>query len=132
MTSFIGHGTIDWLRGLQAGFYPATCSISRYTETNTPDGVEHAWSTVASDIPCRVDVRQTASLEGAGQGGVIERSVSAWVLWLPALTDVTERDRVTVGAPDGRVFEVQQVGAKPSSYETTRRLLCALIDEGTV
>jgi len=123
----IGQGTIDWLRGLQAGFYPASCSILRYAETNTPDGVEHAWSPVASSVPCRVDARTSTGQEGADATGAVERSISAWTLWVPFLTDVTEHDRVTVDPPDGRTFEVNVAVAKPSSYETTRRLACSLV-----
>ena len=70
--------------------------------------------------------RQTAS-EGPDSAGLF-RAISEWIVHLPALTDVTERDRLTVtGAdrPDGRTFEIVMVGQQ--SYEVERECRCALV-----
>jgi head-tail adaptor len=110
---------LDWLRSLQNGFLPDVCAVSRYVETNTADGVVQDWQTVASGLPCRISSRTSAASEGAG-GAAQTRAVSDWLIWLPALTDVTVRDRLVVGA---RTFEVARVVGE--SYETARACSCS-------
>lgn len=117
---------LDFLRTVSEAFLPQTCAVSRYTETNTPDGVEEAWSTVATGIRCRVSTgAATAAVENAGSSGSLSLAVSEWTIWLPYDTDVTARDRLAVDPPDGRVFEVARVGIR--SYEVVREVLCALV-----
>jgi head-tail adaptor len=121
---------LDWLRSIQALFYPTTCSVLRYTETNTADGVSQDWAVHLAAVPCRVDTRRGIGIETTGMESSALRARSDWRIWLPFDTDVTVNDRVTVDAPDGRTFEVSEVAAKPTSYETTRLLTCVLIGEG--
>jgi head-tail adaptor len=115
------------LRARSAAFLPDTATISRYTETSTADGVVHTWQALG-DAACRVSPLASSGAESAGSTGGVLRAVSEWVVWLPALTDVTERDRLTVHGSDRtdeRVFEVSRVGQR--SYEVARECLCALV-----
>jgi hypothetical protein len=98
---------IDMLRTLQGQFQRDTCSVSRGTETVTGDGTAVTWAAIATGVPCRVS--PDASLQ----------SVAQWTIWLPALQDVTVKDRIVFGA---RTFEIARVGAR--SYETVRELIC--------
>jgi hypothetical protein len=110
---------LDWLRGLQDANLPDACDISRYTETNTADGVTQGWATVSTGIPCRISSRTLAATEGTGAGAQT-RALSDWLVWLPALTDVTVKDRLVVGA---RTFEVERVAGE--SLETARACSCS-------
>lgn len=115
---------LDSLRGLQGRFLPSLAAVARYTETATADGTEQTWSMIASNVPCRVSPLAAAAIEAlAGAGGIT--AVSQWTIWLPAATDVTERDRITVAPPDSRTFEVSRVGIR--SYETARECICRLV-----
>lgn len=114
---------LDALRRTSLLFLPQRCSVQRYTETNTPDGVEHAWTNIASGVPCRVSPRARTALERAAEG--VERAVSEWTVWLPAGTDVTVRDRLAIDPPDGRTFEAERVGTR--SYEVAREILAVLV-----
>src|SRR5262245_1771834 len=121
-----------WLRGISAAFLPDLAAIERYTETSTAEGVEQGWATIATGIPCRVSPSGANAVERAGiqgpSGGGVVRSLSEWTVWLPALTDVTERDRIVVTGTDrtdGRVFEINRVGER--SYESTRECICSLL-----
>ena len=116
---------LDWLRSLQDDNLPDACDISRYTETNTPDGVTQGWATVAAGVPCRISSRTTAGSEGVGAAAQ-ERAASDWLVWLPALTDVTVRDRLLVhstGPGPARTFEVERVVGE--SLETARGCGCS-------
>lgn len=119
---------LDWLRGLQSAWLPDVATIRRYTETSTPDGIEHAWTDVATDVPCRVSPLASQAVEGLAAEGAVLRGVSSWVIWLQALTDVTVKDRLVVAGADradGRTFEVERVGER--SYETARECVCRLL-----
>jgi hypothetical protein len=108
-------------------FLPDTCTLSRYTETSTSDGVVHTWQPLG-DAACRVSPLASSGAESAGSTGGVLRAISEWVVWLPALTDVTERDRLTVHGSDRtdeRVFEVSRVGQR--SYEVVRECLATLV-----
>jgi hypothetical protein len=96
--------------------------IARYTETSTSDGVEQAWSIIASDVPCQVWPSGISAAEAVGAASQL-RALSAWTVRLPALTDVTVRDRITVA--DGRVFDAQRIDAR--TYEAARDCICELV-----
>jgi head-tail adaptor len=109
---------LDWLRGLQEDNLPDACDISRYTESNTADGITQAWTTVAAGVPCRISSRTVSASEATGAGGQL-RALGDWRIWLPALTDVTVKDRLAVGP---RTFEVERVEGE--SNETARACSC--------
>jgi hypothetical protein len=124
----ISPGLLDYLRSVQQIAMPDTAAILRYTEVNTPDGVEQGWQVVASGIPCRVDAHRMTAGELLGAGGAVLQSVSSWAVHLPALTDVTVKDRITVTFTETgatRTYEVSDVGEQ--SYETERDCACALV-----
>lgn len=110
---------LDYLRDIQDGYLPDRCDVSRYVESYTADGPVQEWQTTLTDIPCRISSRTTTAAEGVG-GAAQQRAVSDWLLWLPAETDVTVRDRLVVGA---RTFEVERVVGE--SYETARACACS-------
>jgi hypothetical protein len=115
------------LRARSAAFLPDTATIARYTETSTSDGVLHDWVAIG-EAACRVSPLASSGAESAGSTGGVMRAVSEWTVWLPALTDVTERDRLTIHATDRtdeRLFEVARVGQR--SYEVIRECLCTLV-----
>lgn len=115
---------MPWLRSVSESFLPQTCAVSRYAETNTPDGVEHDWSDIATGIPCRVSPRAGTAAENVGDA--LSAAVSEWTVWLPFGTDVTRRDRLVIAAPDGRTFEAFRVGIR--SYEAVREVLAVLVE----
>jgi hypothetical protein len=120
---------LPWLRSLQESCLPDVADLLRYTETNTADGVEQGWATVASGIPCRVSTRGRSAVGERLLAGVGIQAQTEWTLWFPAGSDVDERDRVTVTGsdrPDGRTFEVSRVGER--TYESVRELLCQLVE----
>jgi uncharacterized protein DUF6093 len=125
----ISPGLLDYLRSLQELLFPDTCAILRYTETNTPDGPTADWQPIATGLPCRVDQHRMTAAERLGGTGAVLQSVSDWIIHLPAHTDVTPLDRVTITGsdrPDGRTFEVTSVGEQ--SYETARECACVLLE----
>jgi head-tail adaptor len=109
---------VDFLRSLSNTLLPDVCSIQRATDTVTGDGTSQSWANVATGVACRVSARGRSASESVGGAGAL-RAATAWTIWLPALTDITVRDRIVVGS---RAFEVQRVDAK--SYETGRAALC--------
>jgi len=96
---------------------PETAQILR--RTLAPDGAlgfTESWTVVAA-VPCRI---APASAEDAERAGVSRTGAAvAWVLTVPAWTDVLPADRITAG---GRTFEVATV-LGPNSYELGRRVL---------
>lgn len=120
--------TLDWLRGISAAFLPDAAAISRYTETNGPDGVAQSWTTIASGLPCRVSPIGAAAVERPGEGASVVRNVSEWRICCEWDADITELDRVTITGsdrPDGRTFEVNRVGER--SYCAALELICTLV-----
>jgi hypothetical protein len=109
---------IDMLRTLQGQFQRDTCSVSRGTETVTGDGTAVTWAAIATGVPCRGSPRCAGTGETLGADASLQ-SVAQWTIWLPALQDVTVKDRIVFGA---RTFEIARVGAR--SYETVRELIC--------
>lgn len=119
--------SLTHLRAIQNGYLTDAATISRYTETSTPDGIEQAWTPIITGLACRVSRPQRASAERAGEGAVL-RAVAEFVIWLPFGTDVTARDRITITGsdrPDGRTFEVESVSEKTN--ETARACGCVLV-----
>jgi Phage head-tail joining protein len=109
------------LRARQNAFLPDRAAIQRYVTVESGDGGQAVWSDVLTDVPCRVSPLASGVSEAIGAAAGIA-AVSQWTIWLVAETDVTERDRIVVGA---RTFEAQRVGAR--SYETVREVICQLL-----
>lgn len=109
---------LDFLRSLSNQFLPDVCTIQRYTETATGDGTSQSWSDLATGVACRVSPLASGASEALGADQSLQ-SVAQWTIWLPAGTDVTDKDRIVVGS---RTFEVARVGAR--SYEVSRELIC--------
>jgi hypothetical protein len=114
---------MSWLRGIAEQFMPDTAAIARYTSVSTSDGIEQTWSVIATGLPCQVWPIGISAAEAVGATGGL-RALSTWNVRLPALTDVTHLDRISVS--DGRTFEVQE--AQPRSYEAARDCICKLMD----
>jgi hypothetical protein len=120
---------MPWLRGIAEAFLPDLADVQRYTEVSTSDGMTQTWTTVLTDVPCRVSPRSSSATEGVAPGGGVVRALSSWVVVVPWTTGVTGRDRVTVHGSDRtdeRTFEVLRVGER--SYEASRELLCELVE----
>lgn len=98
-------------------------TISRPTSTaDGQGGKTAAWSVIATDVPARIAPPPRAAsseMEIAGRLG----AATPVIVNLPALTDVTLRDRVTIL---GRVLEVVEMAA-PRSWEFAREVICAEI-----
>lgn len=109
---------VELLRSLSNQYLPDTCAISRNTPTQTGDGQTDVWANVATGVACRVSPLASGSNEGLG-GAEGLAAVNQWTIWLPALQDVTVRDRIVVGS---RTFEIARVGAR--SYEVIREVIC--------
>lgn len=96
---------------------PDTAQVQR--ATRTPDGMggfTETWTTVAT-VACRIAPTGNAPAEQVVAERVTDRVL--WTLTLPAATDVTAADRITVGS---RTFEVVGV-LSPRSYELCTRLV---------
>lgn len=109
---------VEFLRGIQAQYLPDVCTIQRVTETSTGDGVSSSWATHLAGVACRVSPLAASANESLGAAGGLQ-AVAQWTVWLPALTDVTVRDRIVYGS---RTFEVARVGER--SFETVRECIC--------
>lgn len=109
---------VDFLRSLQGQYLPDTCVIQRYTSASTGEGTTQTWADHLTGVACRVTPLASGATESLGADQSL-RAVAQWVIWVPAETDVTVRDRVVYGS---RTFEVARVGAR--SYETVRELVC--------
>jgi hypothetical protein len=118
----ISDALLDSLRALAESSLDMTCDVVRYVETNTPDGVSQDWQPVASGVPCLLSLPSSSGSETVGADMSV-RALAEWEIWLPALTDVTVRDRLVVGA---RSFDVNAVAA--ISYEPLRRCNCSEVD----
>jgi head-tail adaptor len=115
----ISDALLDSLRALAETGLDMTCDVARYVETNTPDGTSQAWQTVQAGVPCLLSLPSSGGTEAIG-GAAQTRALVEWEIWLPAMTDVTVKDRLAVGS---RTFEVNAVAA--ISYEPLRRCNCS-------
>jgi head-tail adaptor len=109
---------LAYLRSVQNSFLPDVCTIQRVTETSTGDGVSSSWATHLAGVACRVSPLAASASEALGADSSLQ-AVAQWTVWLPALTDVTVKDRIVYGS---RTFEIARVGAR--SYETVRECIC--------
>lgn len=105
------------MRSTLTGSLADTAEIKRRTlVSDGAGGYTESWSTVAT-VSCRV--------APAGRSGDERRiadrltAIGAWLVTLPATTDIAVADRITVGS---RTFEVAGVLAR--SDEISRRVVC--------
>jgi hypothetical protein len=110
------------IRARRLAFMVGRCSVSRYSETSTSDGMTAVWSDIASDVPCEIWPSGATAAEGLGASAGL-RALSAWTIALPYGQDVTVRDRII--ASDGRVFEVARADVR--TYEASRDCICELV-----
>lgn len=111
------------LRAVALRALTQTCAVRRYTETNTPDGVEQGWADIQTGCPCLVAPRAATAAENVGEAA--GRGVSEWVVWLPYGTDVRRVDRLVIDPPDGRTFESTRIGIRTN--EVMREVLAVLV-----
>src|SRR5262245_28566605 len=114
-------------RAIAERYMTDAADVARYSETNTADGPIQSWQTIATGLACAVWPIGTAGAEREGPGAVV-RALSEWTVRLPALSDVTVRDRLVVTMREGgavRTFEVTRVDSR--TYEVARDCICALL-----
>lgn len=111
------------LRAVALRALTQTCAVRRYTQTNTPDGVEEGWANIQTGVACLVAPRAATAAENVGEAA--SRAVSEWTIWLPYGTDITRLDRLVIDLPDGRTFEAVRVGIRTN--EVMREVLSVLV-----
>jgi len=105
------------MKATQALALPSTCSIGRHVLS--PDGMggySESWSTLTASVLCRLSPH-SAPMEvimAERYGGR-----QTWQLTLPAGTDVTADDRVTIDSVAYEVVGINSAGA----WETARRVI---------
>jgi head-tail adaptor len=104
------------LRELTAQFRPDTAVIQRATDTSTGDGTSQVWATVAT-VSCRVSRIGSGGSEGVGAGAGIQ-AIGQRRIKVPALTDVTAKDRIVISGTTYEVVDVPTI-----SYETERTVI---------
>ncbi len=109
---------MDFLRDIQVGFLPDTCTIERATDgTTTGDGTPETFAPLATGVACRVSPLASGANEAIGAGESM-RAVNQWTIWLPYGQDVTVEDRIVYQSCK---FEIARVGAR--SYESVREVI---------
>lgn len=98
---------------------PDTAVVKRDTLTSDGAGGYTTSEATVATVACRV------APSGGREAVIAGRldAVATWTLTLPALTDVTAKDRIVVGT---RTFEIAAV-LDPRSWEIGRRVLCVEI-----
>lgn len=106
------------LRALATQFRPDTCTIQRYTQTESGDGTTQTWSDLATGVTCRVSRIGNSGNEGMGAGEAIQ-AVGQRRIKLPAGQDVTVKDRIVTGGITYEVVDVPKI-----SNEVERTAVC--------
>ncbi len=112
--------TTDELASMRATLtasLPDSCAIQRVSQVSDgAGGYTESWATVAT-VACRVSPSGRQPEERA----IADRlsATVSYTVTLPALTDVTTRDRLVIG---GRSFEIQ--GVLSRTNEISRRCVC--------
>lgn len=113
------------MRSTLDGSLPDTCQVVRRTSASDGAlGTNDTWANQGAAVACRVAPASKLGVETEAELVDVLRAETRWTITLPALTDVTERDRITSG---GRTFEVVSV-LGPRSLEIGRRALCLRIN----
>lgn len=101
----------------QAAALPSTCSVVRRVLTaDGMGGYTETWATLTASVACRL-----ASHSAPTEAIMAERygGRQTWMLTLPAATDVTHEDRVTLSGVTYEVVGLSSGGA----WETARRVI---------
>lgn len=118
MTGLLTTSGLASLRARMTTALPDACTISRNTPTSDGAGGQTpSWATVETTV-CSIAPAGNSAQERA----IADRlsSVVAYTVTLPALTDVTAKDRIVSG---GRTLEV--AGVIVRTQELTRRCVCS-------
>ena len=117
-------GEITRMRSTQATAMNTTCTIQRVSQVaDGAGGSTDTWSTLASNVACRIMKATIAAQTSEQVAADILRGKALYYVTIPAGQDVTNKDRIVSG---GRTFEVVQV-APGVSAETARHFVCAEI-----
>ena len=113
-------GELSQMRATIETTLPGTAIIQR--ATLTPDGQgnsEEAWAS-AGTVTCRWSPLSDAEVD---QGDRVA-ALKVRVVTIPAGTDVTQRDRLSIG---GTVHQITGIRA-PRDWELSRRIECVEVD----
>jgi len=119
VTAMLSAAQLSAMRSTLVASLPDTAVVKR--DTLTPDGAG-GWTTSEATV---ATVAGRVSPSGGRESVVAGKldAVTTWTITLPALTDVTAKDRIVVGS---RTFEVAAV-LDPRSWEIGRRVLAVEI-----
>ncbi len=108
MTTLLGAADLAWMQDVQQQAMPGTVIISRLAgSVDAYGGVVETWAAIGTVV----GRFYPASVSGQGSGGETEAANrltadARWAVTLPVGTDVTTKDRVTVG---GTVYYIKWV-----------------------
>lgn len=87
------------------------CTVSRYSAVSDDGGGEvWTWRTVGDGVPCHLDYPTGNERDTSADD--VSRAIRRRVVYVPAGTDLTGRDRLDV---DGVTYEVTHIGARTRS-----------------
>lgn len=110
----LGPGELSFMRSAQAQALPDTCDVKRASRASDgAGGTTLTWSTIYSDIPCRIASGTATERQGDGSVRVMRQTV----LTLAHDRTVQQGDRVVSG---GRTYEVD--GVLEHSWRSARRV----------
>lgn len=127
MTTLLEAADLAWMQDLQQQALPGTAVILRCTLT--PDGMggqTEAWQAAGTAIARLYGQNSRAVAELASNGAQVI-AVTRWYVTLPAGTDVTAADRLSVA---GRLFEVTEVN-NDQDWRTALRCAVVAMNEET-
>lgn len=118
LESLLNASDLKDMRGALNESLPDVCQISRLTPTTDPYGSQSFVYAVFATTRCRVAPSTYLPTEQENAGRLL--ALTRYVITLPALTDVTEKDRLVIA---GRTYEVISVLHR-ENMEISRRVLC--------
>lgn len=109
---------LETIRKLIGALLPDTCDVQHAsTSVNDAGLITEVWTTVASDVPCRVDPVTRTDRTSVYFEREAERVV--YQITLPHDANVQRGDRVITG---GVTYQIRQLRAEHSLRATTRAL----------
>lgn len=118
-------GELTQMRTVLGTTLPSSAIVQRVTlASDGQGGGEPTWSNAGT-----VDCRLSPLPEAAGSDREVDQAarvaaLRARIVTLPANTDVTQADRLSIG---GTIFQITGVRA-PRDYELSRRVECVEVD----